>query len=276
MLTIRDKPFARGGHSHIYRGELGGLDVAVKVPKYSMEEKELKVLLKLHKYPHHNVVSIYGICKSKSPFWTIMEPLEGDLMEMLTFNMKNNMELPLQRIRNIMHQLLSGLQHLHHHRIIHRDIKPENILIQADRVAITDFGIATKAHAAMTLNVVTSTYRAPEIWLRDTHYSYGIDVWAAGVIFYQLVMLRMPWLRFDEPKEALIAMFETLGSPMKLVRWNIAFPGVPLPEMDRQEPFLSPRMPDSAIDFIDSMLDFDKTSRTTAEEACDHEFFDEN
>jgi len=43
-------------------------------------------------------------------------------------------------VRSIMHQLLSGLAHLHHHRIMHCDVKPDNILLLADRVVVADFG----------------------------------------------------------------------------------------------------------------------------------------
>jgi serine/threonine protein kinase len=161
---------------------------------------------------------------------------------------------------------------------MHRDIKPENILLNMDRVAITDFGISTRPRkdARMTTSVVTVTYRAPELWLDDPHYNYTIDVWSAGVIFYQLVKLRMPWKIHSPAYDALLAMFTALGSPIVLPGWYDKFPGLPIPDIDRPEPFLPSRLPAASLDFIESMLDYDKMERSSAESAVEHEFFYES
>jgi len=133
-------PFATGGHSALYDGSLIGRRVAVKIPKSRMPESELRILQKLMRSPHHNVVACLAICEDQDPAWTVMEKMEGDLKDLLIFHAAERLDFPMQRVRSIMHQLLSGLAHLHHHRIMHCDVKPDNILLLADRVVVADFG----------------------------------------------------------------------------------------------------------------------------------------
>jgi len=127
----------------------------------------------------------------------------------------------------------------------------------------------------MTTNVATSTYRAPELWLGIAEYSYAIDVWSAGVVFYQLLWLSMPWSEHDAPRDALEAIFAELGSPRELAGWREAFPGEPLPEHDGQDPLVPLRCSVAALAFLEDLLDYNKLTRVTAEEAAEHEFFGE-
>lgn len=92
-------------------------------------------------------------------------------------------------IKGLMQQLLVGLRYCHGCGVIHRDLKTSNLLLTGDgTLKIADFGLAReyKAAQAMSVGVVTVWYRAPEILLGDTRYSYPIDVWAAGCVMGEL------------------------------------------------------------------------------------------
>lgn len=122
-------------------------------------------------------------------------------------------ELPIEKIRIYMYQMIKGLHHIHENDIIHRDIKPENIVYFADEdlMKIVDFGISVPFshyntvfsdyivapngdeynfiynNKTVDLNMAcTSNYRAPEALLY-MNYDYKIDVWAIGATFYFMV-----------------------------------------------------------------------------------------
>ena len=71
-------------------------------------------------------------------------------------------------IRNVMKQMLSGLQYVHSQGFIHRDLKPENLLYQDGMLKIADFGLSKEYQFGQTQTNYVSTrwYRAPEIMLR--------------------------------------------------------------------------------------------------------------
>ena len=93
--------------------------------------------------------------------------------------------------------MLTGLAHLEKNEVIHRDLKPANILLNRDGVLkIIDFGssrFARQEHLVesrkqFTKDVTTPLYKAPEMFFGVKLYSTKLDVWAAGLIFYELLM----------------------------------------------------------------------------------------
>lgn len=95
--------------------------------------------------------------------------------------------------------VLDGLAHLHERRIIHRDLKPDNILLQHETPRLADFGIARvlKSGSYSTNVSGTLSYMAPEAF--DGKRNEQTDVWSAGVIFYQLLVGRLPYDQEDTP-----------------------------------------------------------------------------
>ena len=93
--------------------------------------------------------------------------------------------------------ILAGLEHLHSRHIIHRDLKPANILLQGQTPRLADFGIArvlkTVNHSATVAG--TPHYMAPETF--DGKRSPQTDVWAVGVILYQLLSGSLPYCGTD-------------------------------------------------------------------------------
>ncbi|CAK7994853.1 Protein kinase [uncultured virus] len=98
------------------------------------------------------------------------------------------------RIKNLMVQILLGMEYIHENGYIHRDIKPENILIfDQDRLMIGDFGLSKPYHRYenQTPGVMTAWYRAPEVLLQVKTYGPLADMWSVGCVFHQMFSSRL-------------------------------------------------------------------------------------
>jgi serine/threonine protein kinase len=111
------------------------------------------------------------------------------------------------KAKEVMRQVLVGVEYLHSIQVVHRDIKPENILCQKRewpfQVKLTDFGLSNiidneKDNSnALLSHVGTSFYLAPEV-VGKKGYGPGVDVWACGVVLYIMLCGRFPfWGKTD-------------------------------------------------------------------------------
>jgi serine/threonine protein kinase len=91
--------------------------------------------------------------------------------------------------------IITGLEYVHNNKILHRDIKPENLVLDENGyVRITDFGVAKwyikdNAHESSG----TPGYMAPEVLANQNH-SYCVDYYAIGVIVYEFMFGRRPYV----------------------------------------------------------------------------------
>ena len=113
-------------------------------------------------------------------------------------------------------QLLVGLAYMHQLGFFHRDIKPENILLKLENstIRIADFGAARslRARPPFTDYVGTRWYRAPECLLGTRTYSSPVDVWAAGLVFAELLR-GSPLFTGQSSIDQLHRIFSVLGFP---------------------------------------------------------------
>jgi serine/threonine-protein kinase len=198
-----------GGAAVVFRGvhvELGRR-VAIKVLHAALRrneeargrfEREARALAALQ---HPNVVGLvdFGV-DGESPY-LVMELLEGwSLRELLS----DQSTLAFDRARGILRQVLRALAAAHHEGLLHRDLKPANVFLQRlpdtdDHVKLLDFGLAKSLHptdgpALTRAGTISGTpaFMAPEqISAREV--DERADVYAAGVVFYEMLAGRCPF-----------------------------------------------------------------------------------
>ncbi|MBC7434395.1 MAG: protein kinase, partial [Rubritepida sp.] len=142
---------------------------------------------------HPHIVAVYDYGEDAQAAWIAMELVEGGTLK---DPLDRGDRFPLPQTLRIMEQVLAALDYSHRRGVVHRDIKPANIMLTADgQVKIADFGIARIENSAMTqvgTIMGTPAYMAPE-QLRGEAVDSRADIWAAGVVLYQLLTGEKPF-----------------------------------------------------------------------------------
>ena len=103
--------------------------------------------------------------------------------------------LPLAEVRHWLKGLVEGVAYLHDHGIVHRDLKPANLFMEEGIVKIGDYGLAKLITPSQgtehSESIGTCHYMAPEIG--SGKYHKPIDVYAMGVILYEMLTGRVPF-----------------------------------------------------------------------------------
>jgi serine/threonine protein kinase len=152
--------------------------------------EEARVLDRLR---HPNIVEVHSVDTIDGKVIIDMEYIPGsNLLEIMR---KCDGPLPVQDAVDIATQICDGLAYAHDQRTIHRDIKPANILVSTDhRVKLADFGLAqvlgTNSYAG---GAGTFAYMAPEDFEEGDRSDHQSDLWAAGVILYEMLTGRRPF-----------------------------------------------------------------------------------
>ncbi len=200
-----------GGMGRVYKAIQLSLDktVCVKVLRTGMVQDET-LARRFHREArassrlnHPNSIAIidFGQATEDGALYMAMEYISGkDLGKVI----KEEYPLSEKRIVNIMDQVLSALADAHAAGIVHRDLKPENIMVTdlrgtKDFVKVLDFGIAkiqeSTADPALTqagMICGTPEYMSPE-QARGEELDARSDLYAAGVIIYQMATGRLPF-----------------------------------------------------------------------------------
>ena len=192
--------------------------VAIKVirEEFMLDSKQRERFLMeaaiVDKLEHPNIVKVLERGEHNNRLYIVMEFLEG---ESLIDRLKAVRRIPLKEAIGIMKQLLDALSKIHKEGIIHRDLKPENIMLVSRRgmlnfVKILDFGLARQESLTrMTekgIIVGTVNYIAPE-HVSNAKLSTAGDVYALGVIFYEMLTGEKPYLG-DTPLQLLKEIIE--------------------------------------------------------------------
>ena len=149
-------------------------------------------------FKHPNIVTVFELGDDKGIPYIVMELVDGDPLDKL---ISSEEKLSLVERLKIIEAVCSALGYAHRHNVVHRDVKPANIYVQPDgRVKLLDFGIARleeKKSQDLSLTrpghiIGTVPYMAPER-LRDKPLDRRSDIFAAGVVLYQLVSGELPF-----------------------------------------------------------------------------------
>jgi serine/threonine-protein kinase len=226
-------PIASGGMATVYLARSRGAggferEVALKLTHLHLRESpDFQSLLieeaKLASAIRHNhVVSVLDVGDDPLGLFLVMDYVEGDTLSGLLRRGRTSGEpMPRGLAMRALLDALAGLHAAHETKdvegkplhIVHRDFSPQNILVGTDGIAkLTDFGIAKAASRAGN----TSTgvlkgkiaYMSPE-QARGNALDRRADVWAAGVLAWEIVAGRALWSRESEDVATLIKLVTT-------------------------------------------------------------------
>jgi tRNA A-37 threonylcarbamoyl transferase component Bud32 len=177
------------------------------------------------RFKHPNIVTIHAVGEHGGRPYVALEHLEG---ETLRERMRRG-GLCVDDVLGILISVAEALREAHERNVLHRDLKPDNIHLGTDgRVRVLDFGLAkivetedgaragdaaaggdgqlcpTSSHTRATGVAGTPRYMAPEQW-RGELSSPATDVWALGVVAFQLLAGRSPF-----EQDTLDALAETV------------------------------------------------------------------
>lgn len=203
------EPIGKGGMGQVYRGRQVDLDrtVAVKILPVALSadaefverfKREAKALATLD---HPNIVRVHDCGVEDGHTFLVMELVDGpNLREMLKKGLKPDEALAL------MPPICDALEYAHGQGVVHRDIKPENVLVDRQgHVKIADFGLAKMLNPVgerltFTREVMgTPHYMSPEQVERPKEVDHRADIYALGVLLYEMLTGQLPIGRFEPP-----------------------------------------------------------------------------
>ena len=164
-------------------------------------ENGLRVLRELHflkNLCHPNLSSLVTVYPNNPSASTTWLPARLDRVYVVTKYysdgpLSSYVPRSVKEVIAIQHKLMSALAYLHANGVLHRDVKRENIFVQrtaglVPKVVLGDFGLSRSRRPGMTSEVVTKPYRCPSLLLQETEYGGEIDVFAAGIVFLEMLL----------------------------------------------------------------------------------------
>lgn len=251
-------PIARGGMASVWVARLQGAHgfeklVALKTilaehaadPEYeAMFLDEARIVAGIR---HHNVAEILDLGSTDGMLYLVLEWVEGDSLALLQrAALRHKEPLPMTVAMRIVAQICAGLHAAHEIsdrsgkalNVVHRDVSPQNVIVSAaGEVKLIDFGIA-KAVDQLSEHTRTGvlkgkvSFMSPEQALGQ-RVDRRADVWAAGVVLYQLLAGRLPF-RGENQLETL----HLIGSKGRAPE----IPGLPKPVAKLLERVLEPEL----------------------------------
>ncbi|MGK2963298.1 MAG: protein kinase domain-containing protein, partial [Gemmatimonadaceae bacterium] len=183
-------------------------------------------------------------------------------------------ELPVQEATKILREVADALSYAHSQGVVHRDIKPENILISGNHALVLDFGVSKALSSATSetstdgptltslgIALGTPTYMAPEQAAADPNVDARADIYALGVVGYELLAGRPPFSGLNQ-QQTLSAHITTAPAPVNQHRSQLP-PALTAAIMRCLEKHPSDRW-QTADDLHDALEPYAMTSGATA------------
>jgi len=215
-----------GGMAVVYRARDLMLErpVAIKVLRHDFSENEgFRQSFRLEaraaaNLSHPNIVTVHDFGFDTNKLYLVMEYVPGtDLKTIL----RERSRLPIEEAVSLTIQAAAGIGYAHRAGLIHCDIKPHNMLVTPDqRIKVTDFGIARAMASILPEekhDVVWGSplYFSPE-QAAGAAPSPASDVYSLGVVLFELVTGRLPFIHNDPAELARLHRDEPPPPPRRL------------------------------------------------------------
>jgi len=201
----------QGGMGAVFRARQKKLDrvVALKVLPREISgnrdfaDRFLREARALARLSHPSIVGVHEYGETNGICWLLLEYVDGS-------NLRGILRAGLMESRQalaLVRDLCDALQYAHDEGVVHRDIKPENVLVdRRGRAKIADFGLAKLIGPAQDANLTregqvmgTPHYMAPEQIERPREVDHRADIYALGVVLYEMLTGSLPRGNFEPP-----------------------------------------------------------------------------
>jgi serine/threonine-protein kinase len=227
-----------GGMSRVFVAEEPALGrtVVVKVlpadwaPGMNRERflREIQLAARLQ---HPHIVPLLAAGEAAGAMYYTMPFIEG---ESLRAELARGRRFTVREVVRVLHDVVEALAHAHARGVIHRDVKPGNVLMLGNHALVTDFGVAKALTAARQnsggafaagttstgLAIGTPAYMAPEQLAADPAADHRVDLYAAGLLAYELLVGQSPFTA-DSPQATLAAQLTRIPTPLHVVRPDV-------------------------------------------------------
>ncbi len=199
-----EREIGRGGMATVFlaRDQKHHRPVAIKVLKPELAaslgpERFLREIEIAAQLQHPHILTLIDSGEAEGLLYYVMPYVEG---ESLRDRLAREGELPVTDAVRILRDVTDALSYAHTHGVVHRDVKPENVMLSGGHALVMDFGVAkavSEATGGPSLTTVgialgTPAYMAPEQAAADPHVDQRVDLYALGVMGYEMLAGRPP------------------------------------------------------------------------------------
>ena len=228
-----ERELGQGGMATVYLAEdlKHHRRVAVKVLRPDLAatlgaERFLREIEVAARLQHPHILGVLDSGEADGFFYYVMPYVEG---ETLRDRLARTGELPVHDAVRLLGEIAEALAVAHAGGVVHRDIKPENILLSGRHALVMDFGVAkavTEASGRQELTTAgvalgTPAYMAPEQASADPHMDGRVDIYAIGVMGYEMLSGYPPFHGLN-PQQTLAAHVMREPTPLGTQRTGLS------------------------------------------------------
>ncbi|HMA04013.1 MAG TPA: serine/threonine-protein kinase, partial [Gemmatimonadaceae bacterium] len=229
---VLERELGAGGMATVYLAEdvRHRRKVAIKVLREDLSasvgaarfQREIEIAAQLQ---HPSILPLLDSGEADGLLYFVMPYVQG---QSLRQRLNRERELPIADAVRLLVEIVDGLAHAHEHGVVHRDIKPDNVMLSGRHALITDFGVAravseaTNADTLTTMGVAlgTPSYMSPEQATADPAIDHRADIYAVGIVAYELLAGRLPFS--GTPQQVLASHVTEMPDPVQKHRPGIS------------------------------------------------------
>ncbi len=235
-----ERELGGGGMSRVFLAEELALhrQVVIKVLPPEMAagvstdrfRREIEVAARLQ---HPHIVPVLASGAAEDLLYYTMPFIQG---ESLRAKLSREGELPVPEAARILREVADALAFAHSQGVVHRDVKPDNVMLSSGHALVTDFGVAKALEegqsgqegeadpsglTSLGVALGTPTYMAPEQAAADPHVDHRADIYALGVMAYEMLAGQPP---FTAPTPQGLLAAHVTQEPDPIRRYRSAVP----------------------------------------------------